>query len=326
MGLTIRAVQSRELSAVLEPLRAACGAAEAAGRFLTDEAWAWLARNPAGLRHYAAFDDERLVAHAAAVPSRVWTASGGAARFAEVVAAFELVPRTGLRRDGPYLRVLTALFENHGGVGDERELVYATWPSELEWRLAKQPLSYEVVRTQTMLVRGVETGERALPAAVRELARFDHQARWLWDRCAGAFGASAIRDDAFLNWRFAEHPVHRYAVLGHFDLEGVLRGYAVVRLADEGMLSLVDWLVPSEEMEVGEALLRGVLAHGRASDARAVQALLPDWSPWFDAFQRSGFLVVDSGRFLAARSFARKLDDFWLREHWWYTLADSVEA
>jgi hypothetical protein len=188
-------------------------------------------------------------------------------------------------------------------------------------------LDYEVVRTQCVLSREPGQGTRELPAGVELLGRFDHQARWLWDRCCVTFGASTIRDDAFLNWRFVERPEHEYRIFGVRDDEGVLRGYAVYRQGEwlEANAGLIcDWLVPPDEPEVGELLLRAVLAQARDDGVATVTNLLVDWSPWFDAFQRWGFRVVDADTFVFGRHFARKFDMLWLRDHWWYTLADSV--
>ena len=120
---------------------------------------------------------------------------------------------------------------------------------ESAWRIGKTFLRYEVVRTQTVLAREPDPAGEA-PPEVERLERFDHQARWLYDRCAGAFGASTIRDAEYLNWRFVENPFHDYTLYGVRDAQGVLRGYAVYRLADwklPRMGVIVDWLVPPGE-------------------------------------------------------------------------------
>lgn len=322
MGIVLRELGPGDGSAVVAAARGVCGSAAGLER------WRWaFERNPAGRRAFVALDGARVVAHYAAVPHAVWIA-GHEARFAEVVDSFVVPGRRGLQREGLYARLARALGEAHGGA--QGDLVHYGVPAESEWRIGKSLLDYEVVRTQPLLVREADGAPRELPREVEHLERFDHQARWLWDRCAGTFGASAIREEGFLNWRFAEPPGRRYDLLGARDGAGVLRGYAVFREAPAvlGVAgrtgTIVDWLVPPAETEVGEALLRAVQARARALPS--VTALLPDWSPWFEWFQRQGFLVLESGARVFNRSFAKKFDELWLREGWWYTLADFLDG
>ena len=266
-----------------------------------------------------AFDGGRLVAQAALVPANAFL--GGEERLVS-----ELVESRGAgSHPEAWAAAVTALLEEHMGL--DGDLVVHGFPGPDEWRLAKGGPGFEVVRTQTQLVREVGEGEREAPEEVELLERFDHQARWLWDRCAGGFELCTVRDEAFLNWRFVERPDREYTCLGVRDGEGVLRGYAVVGGHDPlggDALVIVDWLVPPDEVEVGDALRRAVLARARTAGRPRVRMLLPEWSPWFEAFQRWGFLVLDAGRFHAARSRVKRFDMIWLRNGWWATGADTL--
>jgi hypothetical protein len=292
------------------------------------DAWRWCcAENPAGRRVILALDGARAVGHYAAVPRKVWIPTGETV-FAEVLGSFALGPASGgLRRDSLYARLGRALAEAHAGPGGD--LVYHGLLQEAgaEWRVANGLLDCEVVRKVGVLARAPGAGPSALPEGVERLERFDHQARWLWDRIAGTFGAGAIRDDVYLNWRFRARPGVRYELLGVRDAGGILRGCAVLRageLAGRRAAWLVDWIVPSEEREVGQRLLSAALALARSAGEGELAAVLPEWSPWFEELQRAGFLVHPSPAFLYCRSFARKFDEIWLRDHWWFTLADAL--
>jgi hypothetical protein len=304
----------RELS-MAEARRVAQGSSRA-----EDLPWEWLAASPGGLRALGAFAADAPRGLALTLGQCV-LANGEEARFVEVLRVLELAPRRGLRRDGPYVELLRELFAAAAAqTSAPREIAYFWRPGNTEWGLARKLLDVEVVRTETELVRAVDAGPTAAPTGVREVERFDHQARWLWDRCAGAFGASVIRDESFLNWRLVAAP-RRPAILGLRDAAGVLRG--MLACARRGAaLELVDWLVPPEEPAVGEALLDAFLALARASGAARLKALFPDWSPWFEVFQTRGFRVLERGTTLAARTFVRRLDDLWLRDRWWYGGAD----
>lgn len=322
MTLELREFCPGDEPALLAALAAACRRAGAAA---PDRAqWSWTCeRNPAGRRIFLALEGARVLAHCAALPQRVWLA-GREAIFAELRGGFG-PPLVALQKEGPFVRSARALAEHFGASGGD--LVHHGYPSPGEERVWNGLLDFEVVRDQHLLVRDCGPGARELPPGVERLARFDHQAKWLWDRCADGFGASAIRDDTFLNWRFVERPAVRYERLGVRDAGGVLRGYGIYRSGEwAGRRSalVVDWLVPPAEHGVGELLLEGLLALARLDGERTLAALFPGWSPWFERFQRAGFLVEASRARLLARCFARKYDETWLREHWWTTLADTT--
>jgi hypothetical protein len=182
-----------------------------------------------------------------------------------------------------------------------------------------------VVRTQTVLAREPDTRASA-PAEVERLGRFDAEVRALYERCARDWGASAIRDERWLNWRFVENPFHEYVLLGVRDGAGRLRGMAVYRFGDwklPRMGIIVDWLVPPDEPEVGELLRRAIDARASAERAGSVALFLPEWSPWFERFQDWGFLVWPTDYYMVGRTHHPPLTMRWLRENWWYQLADS---
>ena len=282
---------------------------------------AWLASHAGASRARVALvpEDGRVLGHYACVPRTTWIAAREAV-FAEVLDAF--APRAearGLQREGPYARLGRALAQAHS-----EDLVHHGYFGRAEWRMANALLDFEVVRNQCLLVRS--SADAGAPA-LEELVRFDHQAKWLWERCSGRFGAAAIRDEGYLNWRFVERPGVRYQRRGLRDANGILRGLYVYRsgaFAGRSGGWLVEWIVPPEEPEVGERLLGDALAAARADGQRELACALPEWSPWFEAFQRAGFRVVASEAVLAARCFARKYDEVWLRDHWWTTLADTL--
>ncbi len=324
MAIEIREFRPGDEPALLRALNECCRREHPRAGQRTPEEWRWaFGENPAGRRIWLALDGERVLAHHAAMPRKVWL--GREALFAELVDCFGPSAR-GLQKEGLYVRLGRALGENHGGAGGDA--VHYGFPSgEREWRLANGRLDQEVVRDLSLLVRTCADAPGERPREVETLERFDEQARWLWDRCAGGFGASAVRDGDFLNWRFVQRPHVRYERLGVRDGAGILRGFAVLRSAEwasEPCELLVDWLVPPEEPEAGELLLRGALTSARGSGHDTLAAVLPEWSPWFERFQRRGFLALDGRARLCARSFARKLDEIWLRENWWFTLADTV--
>jgi len=287
--------------------------------------WSWAFRqNPAGFRIFLALTNDQIVAQYAALPVRT-NLLGRETTFAQIVDSLAHPDhRAGLKRPGLFVQTALPFFDAYGG--PDKDLVHYGWPIETAWRIGKTFLHYEMVRIQYVLAREPGSGPTTLPPNITLIDRFDHQARWVYDRCVDQWGASSIRDAAYLNWRLHDNPYHRYEVLGARDSQGTLRGWAVYRFGDwilPDMGILVDWLVPDNEPAVGELLHEAFLARARADNARAVAAIFPEWSPWFTRFQDHDWKAHTSDYFMVARNFHPRYDMVWLRDHWWYQLLDT---
>lgn len=289
-------------------------------------AWSWaFERNPAGRRVYVALQDERVVAQYAALPTRVWC-DGAEYSFAQIVDSFVHPAHRGGGR--VFVRTARAFFDAFGGPDRDsgRDQVHFGWPVERALKIGRRSLGYEVVRTQLFLARDLDGTPAPLPAGVERIEDPGEQMQWLYERCAGEFGASTMRDAAWFRWRFLERTDHAYRALGVRDADGCLRGLCVLSLGrwplpDTGLI--VDWLVPPGEPEVADALVAGACATLGAWGARRAVVLFPESSPWFADFQERGFLVHPSDYCAVARSFHPRFDSTWLRDHWWYQLSDT---
>ena len=229
--------------------------------------------------------------------------------------------RRGLKRPGLFVELARAYFAHHGDAGPDA--VHYGWPVREAWRVGERFLEYALLREELVLVR--ELGEQ-VEHEVERLDAPDHELKWLWDRCAGSWGAATVRDEAWVRWRFVEHPRVAYTRLGARDEAGLLRGHAVLRdgaWSWPGAVALADWTVPDEEPETFARLEAGVRAHAASTGAERVVTLVPTWSRAFLRFQELGWRVRRAPYRCAARSFDRRASLPWLREHWWSTLADS---
>jgi hypothetical protein len=86
---------------------------------------------------------------------------------------------------------------------------------------------------------------------------------------------------------------------------------------------LVEGVVPPGAPGVGVFIWRGAPAPAAADEATAVALFLPEWSAWFERFQDAGFFVWPTDYYMVGRNFHPRFDMRWLREAWWYQLADS---
>jgi hypothetical protein len=289
-----------------------------------DEAeWDWLfRRNPAGTRLALAWHGSTPLGGAAAVPVRT--------RFIGEVRVFAQLLDAGLESTSDPARVAAwraaarALHETW--LAPEHDLVHYGWPRAFERALGRAELEHERLRVQSFLV--APSAARAHPTAVEARARFGPEVDVLYACCATHWHASAVRDAGFLNWRFAEHPRRRYRLLV-FQNGDVLRGYAVVRASEElgpRLALVVDWLVLPGDEEAAAGLLDALHAFATGAGALGVCTAIPEWSPWSLWLQERGFRHHPSEHVATLRAAVPRYDMLWLRDNWWTTLADALEA
>ncbi len=289
--------------------------------------WEWaFARNPAGPRLVLARRAGVLAAHGAGLGVR--TRVLGETRGFTHVLTGALGAQVG--RDEPAaLAAARALHEEF--LRPELDLVHYGWPDAHARALGRQHLEQERLKVQSLLVRApvAAPAPSSVPASalVRTLTRFGPEADVLYACCATHWNASAIRDAAFLNWRYAEHPRRRYRMLA-LQNGDTLRGYAVQRAGDElgpRLELLLDWLVLPGDEEAAEALLAAALAGAEADGAPALVTAIPEWSPWSLWFQQRGFLHHPSEHVEVVRGAQPRFDMLWLRDNWWTTLGDALD-
>jgi hypothetical protein len=320
--LELRPLQGGDL-----PSLARCHArvfGEAGARSEAALRWATL-DNPAGSRGFVAVDEGEVVAAYLGRATRTWIGAEARSFVQSTDSMVDPEYRSGLKRPGLFVTLAREYFDHYGVRGSD--VAHYGWPIESAWRIGERFLNYRLLREELVLVRELNGDAGAgLPEGVERLSDFGEDLRWLWDRCAGHWGAATIRDAEWARWRFLEHPEASYVPLGVRDGDGILRGLAVLREGEwswPGALPLCDWLVPDEEPEVAALLERAVCGAARAAGAARVVALIPEWSAAFALLQEHGWRVQPSPYRLATRSFDRRFQLEWLRRHWWTTLADS---
>jgi len=292
----------------------------------TREEWRWaFQHNPAGTRIFVALTGGKVVAQYAALRARVWS-DGEEYGFSQIVDSMvHPEHRKGLKRPGLFVRTGEAFFAAFGDV--RRDVVFHGWPTPENWRIGKRFLGYERAGRQMVLTRPVAGEPREMPADCFEFSgRFDHEVQWLYERCCSEWGASTIRDASYMNWRYVDKPQSDYVCLAARGEGEVLRGlciFAVREWGGENVALVLDWLVPTDEAEVGEALLIALDAAARERGAAASTLFAPASSPWFTELQRAGYCVQRSPYDHIVRSFHPRFDADFLREHWWVQLGDS---
>jgi len=204
-------------------------------------------------------------------------------------------------------------------------------PIPIAWRVGKEFLGYELIRTQLQLVRALDGGGRAPSVSsaaapdVEEVSDPGEEADRLWSAAAARCEASVVRDATYLRWRYVRHPDLRYRIAVARGADGAPRGVAIYRrgeFSDREQGLLVEWLVPEEDLAAGRALLAWAGDRAREDGADRLATVLPETSRWFAAFQEEGFLAEGTKYILVGRNYLGREGPEWFRAHWSYTLGD----
>jgi GNAT superfamily N-acetyltransferase len=155
--------------------------------------------------------------------------------------------------------------------------------------------------------------------ALVEVDRFSAAADAVWESCAPHYPVLVRRDRAYLNWRFAEDPFHRYRLFEVRRGPDPI-GVAVLRAGEWGGVPagfVVDWLCQPRDAEPVLAACLDVLRQLRVAAVYCLHAnpvstgMLP----------RLGFVRRSSGfRFLVCGGEGDLVRD---RGNWFVTLGDS---
>jgi len=281
--------------------------------------WRWqYEENPAGMRLGLAMAGDVVAASFASQPNRV-LADGREVIFCQIIDSMTHPDhRRGLKRPGLFVETARWTMADYG------DPVFFGYPNREAWRMGRRFLNYDFVRQQSVLVRELGPLSPSVPAEVEEVTSFGPEVARLDRRCAAEWGASVVRDEAYLNWRFARNPRFTYRIF--VVREGAeLAGYAVYRQGDwplPGVGLLVDFLVPSGSLAVGELLSQAALAAARADDVAMVVQILPEWSPWSARFQEWHWRHFATDYVMGGLIQSPLFDMYYLRDRWWYTLAE----
>jgi len=325
-GLFIRESDPADAEAVASLMTHAFGDDDS--QFVFDPAWwRWkYAANPAGYHGLVAQDgDGRVVGHYGGVPMDV-RADGEWLTFGQNCdSCSDPEVRRGLGNPGLFVRLAQA-YANTFAIPGGDAVMYGL-PNRSVYRIANRYMDYWTLRQQWMLVaQGEHHAPEDTGVRIERATSFGDDVTALYERLTSSYRCMARRDARFLNWRFRDAPGAPYEItLARDATDGTLRAYAVHRRAqmmghDVGVV--VDWLCDPEDHAAGVAAQGAVRSRHSARDNQTVAFLCPTSSVWFGEFQRWGFRVVPSPYMMIGRPFVPQLEPRYLREHWYYTLAD----
>ena len=233
-------------------------------------------------------------------------------------------------RPGLFVHVGLKHYELFGGTAEGQARFHYGWPIP-NWRIGQRYLRYENIRNWDFLYRQVPPG--GFPARsssdaleVRRVDRFDADVDALWDQLKDATGLAIVRDQAYLNWRYADAHDRDYELFECREREsGALRGVFVFSRSDflfPGASFIVDWLCPADDDDATTAMVAAAERRATESKRTVLAALFPSLDPRFLKFQQLGFLVYGTNYFLVVIPFDNRGTLFY-REQWYHTAGDS---
>lgn len=294
----------------------------------TLEEWRWRSeQNPAGLRIFVATTpDNQVVAQQAGLPIRM-VHRGERVTWNQIVDSFaDPAHGRGLKRPGLFVICSKPFGDHYGGPPPKDQIMYGL-PVRRAYRIGQKFLGYQTVREQLALEADPSKVAPAAAGGIRieEVQRFPEEMAHLFERARQPHGAIAVRDAAFLNWRFADRPNHSYRFALARRANGALVGYAVLARGSfdrfDGTL-VNDWLVDPDVPEAGAALRAWCGTQARAAGHDTLVALFPETCTDFHQFQEDGFRVRETTYITAAGSYTRAFHTLALFWGWYYTLAE----
>jgi hypothetical protein len=294
-----------------------------------DDAWrAWkYERNPAGAHGLIAENPQgEIVGFYGGVPIRM-AIRGASYLFGQNVdSCTDASERRGLKNPGTFVRVAQAYASTFAR--KDGDAVMYGMATKAHYRLGVRYLDYWMLRTQPMLVLrdpsrlpGWDWATHAVPTE-----RFPAAADRFATEALADYPCVAVRDAAFLNWRFCERPggAYRAAYAKSGDRDDY-RGHAVfveARFGERETALLADWFVRPGDEGAARSLLRFVAERAAQAGKEELVFVCPPSSPWFARFQEWGFAAEPSPYVMIARPYDPRLTSADLRADWYYTLAD----
>ena len=201
----------------------------------------------------------------------------------------------------------------------------------LRWKLAS-PLLRHLCRPAAEVLASVAFRGRppAIPpgVGVSQVTRLDEEIDDLWGRAAKRCDVSAVRDRAYLHWRYIDNP-NTYAIYVARSNAATV-GYVVTRQrqSDSGLRQgyLVDVLVDPDHPALMPALVGKALEHFRVERADAVFTWVLQTSELYQALRTCGFrpygkeLHFVSRSHLGTASGSRALRT---HDNWRFTMGDT---
>lgn len=293
------------------------------GRELDEAIWRWkYAENPFGQRILLCLDDNgiALVMYSGVPYRATWNG-----RTVEIVQLMDIMSHPDYRKTGLFVKAADAFFDHFAG-GDS--VLYYGIPGRYHFDIGAKYLKYSELESGVAYLRGdtsfLARNPRVFGGRAERIDRATTKLDDVWSALQSHFPLAAIRDAAFVDWRFLQNPIRDYRVyLYRSGLSKRPQGYAAVGVEGD-TARVVDILVPPDQVLITD--FTGQIA---ADLGRKGIETVETWMPWSHFICR---MLKDAGWkrepeplgiVPTARSFDDRLTIPWASDNFFYTMADS---
>lgn len=126
------------------------------------------------------------------------------------------------------------------------------------------------------------------------LERFDERCDRLWQKVQPSITMGECRNSAYLNWRYADHPLYQYLAYG-WEANGELAALVIAtrrKLFGLSSLLFVDVLAAPESEAPVRALIQHMLMESKRDGVQIAGALAPPGSALGKTLEGAGFCLV----------------------------------
>ena len=294
------------------------------GKELDADLWRWkYVDNPFGMRVLVCRDPqtEAAVVVYSGVPYRArWNG-----REVEIVQLMDIMSHPDVRKTGLFIKAAEVFFDTFAG---GQSVLYYGIPGRYHFDIGAKYLDYSELESGVAYLRG-STGELARTSglfgpSVHVIDRPTPELDRIWAEVAVHYPLAAVRDAAFVDWRFFRNPQRDYIVyVFRTGLTRRPRGYAVVGV-DGKSARLVDILMPPDRAMIA-AFSGGMAADLATREIDTIETWLPGHHFTVGGLVEAGWSREPEplGIVPTARSFDTRLAIPWVSENFFYTMADS---
>ena len=228
-------------------------------------------------------------------------------------------------RKGLFIQTAEHFFEVYGGF--HASAFHFGFPGEKHFRLGKIFLQYCVVADGgAYLVADVrKLKNQPLPVfgSVGQISVATEIFDKLWEEAKPDYPLSVKRDRQFIQWRFFEHPVHKYKIYSYKNIMGKMLAYAVISVKDN-VATIVDVFALPRKTAI-RALFQKIKKELLSAKVTTVQVWLPKKHFITECLIRLGYEIKKEplGITPGGRSFEKKLDFEFAAKHIYYTMGDG---
>jgi GNAT superfamily N-acetyltransferase len=264
---------------------------------MTMKSWKWrFMENPAGQKAIElAWDEGKLVAHYAVSPVIL------SIKGKDCLTALSMTTMThpSYRGHGLFPVLSNRLYER---LKQRGYLMVWGFPNSQSHRTFITYLAWKDIYDIPMFHLDLDKlpGKPEMSERIIELTEFDKRFDELWTEVGSAYDVIVKCDQKYLNWRYAQNPLHKYYILAYTDNDEVL-GYVVFKEYNLD-IDIVDILTVRDN-KIGEQLVSAVLDIARQrGDIKGINMWLSVHHSLHHQLERLGFINSAPVTYFGARS------------------------